>query len=128
MELYAGAGNITRALLVAQWEVIASDVIAPSHPPATRFEVGPVDDVLRTLEGPVDAVVLDPPRSGAADAVDGIIRLAPRAIAYVSCDPATLARDAARLVASGYRAATAWPIDLMPQTSHVEVVMRIERP
>jgi len=44
---------------------------------------------------------------------------------YVSCDPATLARDAAQL--TGYRATDAWPLDLMPQTAHVEVVMRLVR-
>ena len=71
--------------------------------------------------------MLDPPRTGAAEAIDGIVRLAPRTIVYVSCDPATLARDAQRLVAAGYRATDAWPIDLMPQTSHVEVVLRLVR-
>jgi 23S rRNA (uracil1939-C5)-methyltransferase len=71
--------------------------------------------------------VLDPPRTGAAEAIAGVVALAPRAIVYISCDPATLARDAARLVAAGYRAERAWPLDLMPQTSHVEVVMRLAR-
>ena len=127
VELYAGGGNITRALLAAGWDVTATDVVAPARAAAARFEVGPVVEVLGRLDGPVDAIVLDPPRSGAADAVDGILRLAPRTIAYVACDPATLARDVARLVAGGYRASVAWPIDLMPQTSHVEVVMRIDR-
>jgi len=127
VELYAGAGNFTRSLLADRWDVIAVDVVAPARPPAARLEVGPVGEVLRRLAGPVDAIVLDPPRSGAAEAIDGIVRLAPSRIAYVSCDPATLARDAGRLVAAGYRATDAWPIDVMPQTSHVEVVMRLER-
>jgi 23S rRNA (uracil1939-C5)-methyltransferase len=55
------------------------------------------------------------------------VRHAPRVIVYVSCDVATLARDATRLVAGGYRATDAYPLDLMPQTSHVEVVMRLAR-
>ncbi|MBS1118871.1 MAG: deoxyribonuclease/rho motif-related [Deltaproteobacteria bacterium] len=127
VELYAGAGNFTRGLLADGWDVIASDIVAPARPPATRFEVGSVASVLDKLQAKVDAVVLDPPRAGAAEAIDGILKLAPRAIAYVSCDPATLARDAGRLVAAGYRATDAWPIDLMPQTSHIEVVMRLQR-
>jgi 23S rRNA (uracil1939-C5)-methyltransferase len=73
------------------------------------------------------AVVLDPPRTGAAEAVDGIIAIGPKVIVYVSCDPATLARDAEKIVTAGYRATDAWPVDLMPQTSHVEVVLRLER-
>jgi 23S rRNA (uracil1939-C5)-methyltransferase len=127
VELYAGAGNFTRGLVADGWDVIATDSVAPARPPATRFEVGPVTTVLDKLREHVDAIVLDPPRAGAAEAIDGILRLAPSRIAYVSCDPATLARDAGRLVAAGYRATDAWPLDLMPQTSHVEVVMRLER-
>ena len=48
-------------------------------------------------------------------------------IVYVSCDVATLARDAGHLVAGGYRATDAYPLDLMPQTAHVEVVLRLAR-
>ena len=75
----------------------------------------------------VDAVVLDPPRTGALEAMAGIAELGPPVIVYVSCDPATLARDAEKLVAAGYRAERAWPVDLMPQTSHIEVVLRLTR-
>ncbi|MEJ7603454.1 MAG: hypothetical protein WKG01_36545, partial [Kofleriaceae bacterium] len=124
VELHAGAGNLTRGLVADGWDVIASDGVQPAQPPA-RFELGPVEEVLARLEGPIDALVLDPPRSGAPEAIDGIVRLAPSTIVYVSCDPATLARDVARLVAAGYRATDAWPIDLMPQTAHVEVVLRM---
>jgi 23S rRNA (uracil1939-C5)-methyltransferase len=125
VELYAGSGNFTRGLIAAGWDVIASDVAVPRDPPA-RFEAGAAPDVLARLTGPVDVVVLDPPRTGAADALAGIARLAPRTIVYVSCDPATLARDALRLIEHGYRAERAWPIDVMPQTAHVEVVLRLQ--
>jgi 23S rRNA (uracil1939-C5)-methyltransferase len=129
VELYAGSGNFTRSLVADGWDVTSTDVVAPARSPVARFEVGPVADVLARLDDAyaVDIVVLDPPRAGAAEAIAGILRLGPTRIAYVSCDPATLARDALRLVDAGYRAAEAWPIDLMPQTSHVEVVMRLER-
>jgi tRNA/tmRNA/rRNA uracil-C5-methylase (TrmA/RlmC/RlmD family) len=126
VELYAGTGNLTRALVVAGWDVLASDVVAPARPPA-RFEVGRVEDVLAKLDR-ADALVLDPPRTGAGEAIVGILRLAPARIVYVSCDPATLGRDAERLVAAGYRATDAWPLDLMPQTAHVEIVLRLDRP
>lgn len=127
LELHAGAGNLTRALLANGWDVIASDLAAPAKGPATRFEVGAAGDVLARIPGPVDAIVLDPPRTGAPDAIAGVLRLAPPRLVYVSCDPATLARDAGQLVAGGYRATDAWPIDMMPQTSHVEVVLRLVR-
>jgi 23S rRNA (uracil1939-C5)-methyltransferase len=106
--------------------VLATDVVAPPKPiDGARFETGKAERVLARSAGPFDAIVLDPPRTGAAETVDGIVKHAPKVIVYISCDPATLGRDAARLVAAGYRAERAWPIDLMPQTSHVEVVMRL---
>jgi 23S rRNA (uracil1939-C5)-methyltransferase len=124
LELYAGAGNFTRGLTADGWQVIPSDAVMPARAPP-EFCTGPAADVLARSAGPWDAIVLDPPRTGAAEAIAGIARAAPRVVIYVSCDPATLARDAARL--TGYRAADAWPFDLMPQTAHVEIVMRLER-
>ena len=126
LELYAGAGNLTRAFRAAGWDVIASDVAAPPRP-EPGFEVGTAEDVLARVAVPLAAIVLDPPRTGAREAMAGIVRHGPPAVVYVSCDPATLARDAAQLVAAGYRAERAWPLDLMPQTSHVEVVLRLAR-
>jgi len=124
LELYAGAGNLTRGFIVDGWSVIPTDRVAPRKPPP-NFVTGNVERVVRTFPNPFDAIVLDPPRQGAAEAIDSIIRLAPKKIVYVSCDPATLARDAEKLIAAGYTADGAWPIDLMPQTSHVEVVLRL---
>lgn len=127
LELYAGAGNFTRALAAAGWDVVAGDTVAPPRPVPWRFVHGAAADVLAGEAGTFDAIVLDPPRAGAAEAVGGILRHAPAVVVYVSCDAATLARDAARLAAGGYRATDAWPIDLMPQTAHVEVVFRLRR-
>jgi len=70
-------------------------------------------------------VVLDPPRAGAAECVDGIAALEPRRIVYVSCDPMTLARDVKLL--QGYALERATPVDLMPQTFHVETVAVLKR-
>jgi 23S rRNA (uracil1939-C5)-methyltransferase len=125
VELYAGAGNLTRGFVADGWTVTASDAARPGRPiEGATFLVGAAERVLAATAR-ADAIVLDPPRTGAADAIAGIVRLQPRTIVYVSCDPATLARDASKLVAAGYRAERAWPIDLMPQTAHVEVVLRL---
>jgi 23S rRNA (uracil1939-C5)-methyltransferase len=127
LEPHAGAGNVTRGFAADGWDVTPSDAAAPPRPPP-GFVVGTARDVLARLAGPWDAIALDPPRTGAADAIDGILRAAPRTVVYVSCDVATLARDAAQLTASGdYAATDVWPLDLMPQTAHVEVVMRLQR-
>jgi 23S rRNA (uracil1939-C5)-methyltransferase len=73
-----------------------------------------------------DVAVLDPPRAGAAEAIGALLRLAPRRIVYVSCDPATLARDIAALGAH-YVLRCAQPLDLFPQSAHVETVALLER-
>jgi 23S rRNA (uracil1939-C5)-methyltransferase len=125
LELHAGSGNFTRGFVADGWTVTATDVVEPAGRVAgAKFELGAADVVLSRVTGPFDAIVLDPPRVGAPEAIDGILRHAPKTIVYISCDAATLARDASRLVQAGYRPTDAWPLDLMPQTSHVEVVMR----
>ena len=84
---------------------------------------GTAKAILPRVGGPVDSLVLDPPRSGAGKVVmDEIARLAPNRIAYVSCDPATLARDARSLLSAGYRLEEVQPVDMFPQTYHVESV------
>ncbi|HUQ06419.1 MAG TPA: TRAM domain-containing protein [Kofleriaceae bacterium] len=127
LELYAGAGNFTRDALDAGALVVATD-IADSG--ASQFVVGAADAVTRDLVArgeTFDAVLLDPPRTGARDVVTQLAALRPSRIVYVSCDPATFARDAEHLVAAGYAPRWAQALDLMPQTSHVELVARFER-
>ena len=76
--------------------------------------------------GPVDFVLLDPPRVGAESVVvKGILDLKPLRICYVSCDPATLARDLKKLIAGGYRVDSILGFDMFPQTHHVETVVHL---
>ncbi len=84
---------------------------------------GAVETVLSQLPGVYDAAVLDPPRAGVdARALAALISQAPRQIVYVSCDPSTLARDARTLTQNGYRLLNAQPVDMFPQTYHIETV------
>lgn len=74
----------------------------------------------------LDFLLLDPPRTGAEPTViDGILALRPKQISYVSCDPATLARDLRLLLAAGYSLESVAAFDMFPQTHHVETVVRL---
>ena len=94
-----------------------------------RVIAATVTDWFRSARpGPVDLVLLDPPRAGAESAViKGILDLQPNTISYVSCDPATLARDLKKLIAGGYVVHSVDGFDLFPQTHHVETVVRLRR-
>jgi len=72
-------------------------------------------------------VILDPPRMGAAEAIPGLCRLNPERIIYISCDSSTLARDCGLLAGHGYRVAESVPVDMFPQTFHVESVTLLQR-
>lgn len=74
-----------------------------------------------------DAVVLDPPRAGAREQVEQLAQSAVPVIAYVSCNPASFARDAARLVKAGYRLTDLWPVGQFRWSTHVELVARFSR-
>jgi 23S rRNA (uracil1939-C5)-methyltransferase len=84
-------------------------------------------DTQSWASGDHNKLLLDPPRSGAIEIVSRIDELAPEVIVYVSCNPATLARDAAQLVLSGYRMTHAGVMDMFPHTGHVESMARFER-
>lgn len=93
--------------------------------PQVVVRTGMVEKVLGTLPGPADAVVLDPPRTGAGKRVcDEIAARKPRVVVYVACDPAALARDTAFLAAAGYRLDTVRAFDAYPQTHHLEAIAR----
>jgi 23S rRNA (uracil1939-C5)-methyltransferase len=94
---------------------------------SARFVAGDAAAELGRLDG-ADLVVLNPPRKGCDAAVIAeAARLAPRAIAYLSCDPDTLARDLTAFAARGYAAESVTPFDMLPHTPHVEALAVIRR-
>ncbi len=92
---------------------------------------GAAEEVLPGLAGRLDSstfVIVDPPRAGIErHALDALIQIQPQMIAYVSCDPSTLGRDAARLINGGYRLVEVTPFDLFPQTYHIESISIFEK-
>jgi len=126
VELYAGSGNFTRHL-AARWpgRVHASDG-DPAAVARGRANAPGATWSARPPSAAADTVLLDPPREG-ADRAHLEVAARARRVVYVSCDPQTLGRDARLLAASGFRLIRAVPLDLMPQTFHVEVVALFER-
>lgn len=91
-----------------------------------QFHQGRVESILPQIDSDLDIAVIDPPRAGLERAaLDALAAKEPRTIAYVSCDTATLARDVARLSEHGYRLERVQPVDLFPQTHHIESVTRL---
>ncbi len=89
---------------------------------------GPAEAILPALKVPAEIILVDPPRAGIAPpALDAILRSQPEWIAYVSCDPATLARDLARLLKGGYRLERVTPFDMFPQTYSIESITLLRR-
>jgi tRNA/tmRNA/rRNA uracil-C5-methylase (TrmA/RlmC/RlmD family) len=133
LDLYAGVGLFARFLLDAVREdgrVVAVEADrsaarnAVTNCPGAEVRAGAVERVLATAyDEHFDLVVLDPPRSGAkGKVVTQIVARRPRAVAYVACDPAALARDVAIFAEHGYRLRNLRAFDLFPMTHHVECV------
>ncbi|MEP7198617.1 MAG: 23S rRNA (uracil(1939)-C(5))-methyltransferase RlmD [Chloroflexota bacterium] len=132
LDAYCGVGTFALALAPHAQRVVGIES-APSAVRDARVNTqafanveiveGAVETVLPRLSDSFDVMVLDPPREGCAPAVlDAIAaRRIPRMV-YVSCDPSTLARDVKRLAAKGYRFVEAQPLDMFPQTYHIETV------
>jgi len=138
LDLYSGTGTIPIFIAERCREVVGIEIVASAVADARtnsglngirncRFIQGDICDVLAGVELRPDVAIIDPPRIGMAEeAVAHVLRLAPRRLVYVSCNPATLARDLARLNAD-YEIAEVQPCDMFPHTFHVEAVARLER-
>ncbi len=133
--LYCGMGPIELVLSRHAQKVVGVDSLRENIENAREntlinsitncsFLAGKVEDIVmgRALKKP-DLVVIDPPRSGVSPrGMDLITKLAPGTLIYVSCNPATLARDLGRLTGSGYSVERVAPFDLFPHTSHLETL------
>ena len=132
LDAYTGVGTFAILLAPHVKQVIAveesSAAVADAKKNAAElqnveFVLGRTEDVLRKLTVTPDVVVLDPPRSGCQPrALESLIAMAPSRVAYVSCDAETLGRDLKILCAGGYRLDEVAPLDMFPQTHHVECV------
>lgn len=131
-DLYAGVGLFSAGLAELGARVVA---VEESPWAASDFEINldefddvalyeaPVEQALPAIGEKPDAALVDPPRAGLSrEALDLLIEAGPERMVYISCDPATLARDAKRLAAAGYRLMRVTPIDLFPQTFHIETI------
>ena len=142
LDLYCGIGTISLALAQRAGQVIGAEIVPQAIEDAkanaarngvenARFLCGDAGAVAAQLarEGVRPQVIcVDPPRKGLSPEVPAILAsMAPERIVYVSCDPATLARDAKRLEELGYRAEKVQAVDLFPRTAHVETVLRLIR-
>ncbi|HEV2074855.1 MAG TPA: 23S rRNA (uracil(1939)-C(5))-methyltransferase RlmD, partial [Thermoleophilaceae bacterium] len=142
-DLYSGIGTIALGLAPASGEVwgvesvkhAVSDAIANAELNGidnTRFFAGDVRTAMRPLlerAGRPNVVVVDPPRAGLSQkVVRRVLEAGASRILYVSCNPTTLAPNARQLTDAGYRLATVRPVDMFPQTPHIECVALLERP
>lgn len=142
LDLYCGIGTISLALAKNARRVIGAEVVPEAIKDAKAnaarngitnagFFCGDAEDIAAKLAHDglkPDVITVDPPRKGLAPGVvDAIVRMNPERVVYVSCDPATLARDVKRFTEQGYQPHTALAVDLFPRTSHVETVVLMSR-
>jgi 23S rRNA (uracil1939-C5)-methyltransferase len=141
-DLYCGIGTIALTLAARAREVIGVEIAEPAVADAisnarrngvvnARFFAGDIRLAMRDLveeAGRPDVCVVDPPRAGLSQkVVRRIIEANPKRLVYVSCNPTTLAPNAAQMVEAGYRLVRVRPVDMFPQTPHIECVALLER-
>ncbi len=135
LDAYCGIGTISLALADKAKRVIGIEVIPEAVEIAKLnavknnvenviFECGLVEEVITDFEISLDAVVVDPPRKGLETAfLDSLLEMKVKKVVYISCNPATLVRDLEQFVEAGYELSEIQPVDLFPQTAHVEAVI-----
>jgi 23S rRNA (uracil1939-C5)-methyltransferase len=141
-DLYCGIGTIGLTLAARAREVVGVEIVEPAVADAidnarrneitnASFFAGDIRLAMRELverAGRPDVCVLDPPRAGLSQkVVRRVIEAAPKRIVYVSCNPTTLAPNAAQLTEAGYVLSRVRPVDMFPQTPHIECVALLER-
>jgi 23S rRNA (uracil1939-C5)-methyltransferase len=137
LDLYCGNGNLAIPIARGGAHVLGIErsarAVADARANARRlglddcrFLSAAAERALPTLTAGPRVVILDPPRGGAAAILPDLVRLHPERIVYVSCDPPTLARDLSALARRGYRLCAVQPIDVFPQTYHLEAVARLD--
>lgn len=132
VDAYAGVGTFAVLIAPAVGRVVAIEESHAALKDAAintlgidnlEFVEGKTEHVLDDLSDVPDAVVLDPPRTGCdVKALDALVRRRPRRVVYVSCEPETLVRDLSLLVQGGFRVESLEPLDMFPQTHHVECI------
>ncbi|RBP81864.1 23S rRNA m(5)U-1939 methyltransferase [Marinomonas rhizomae] len=140
LDLFCGVGNFSLPLALHAQSVIGVEVqdtmVEAARENARANGLENLSFVAADLTQPVNSeffeqaitkVLLDPPRAGALEFLDSIIKIGPTQILYVSCNASTLARDAEYLVAKGYRVLRVSLMDMFPQTSHVETMMLLQK-
>lgn len=142
IDAYCGIGTLTLGLASHAKEVYGLEIVEAAIRNAKHnakvnnvenvsFEVGAAEELIvewAKKEREVDVVVVDPPRKGLEKSfIEAILTMMPKRMVYVSCNPATLARDLKWLHEGGYEVMKAQPVDMFPQTSHVEVIALMSR-
>ena len=142
LDLYCGAGTITQVMARRAARVIGAEIVSEAIADArenarrngvenAEFFCGDASAVAAELAAKglrPDVICVDPPRKGLApEVVDAAAAMSPRRIVYVSCDPATLARDVKRFGERGYRAVRAAAVDMFPRTANVETVVLLSK-
>lgn len=142
LDLYCGTGTITLCMAAKAKQVIGAEIVPEAIRDAeenaarngidnAKFFCGDAKDLTTKLKSDglrPDIVTVDPPRKGLTpEVVASIAGMEPKRVVYVSCDPATLARDGKLFGTLGYRAVRAAAVDLFPGTKHVETVVQLQR-
>lgn len=139
LDAYCGLGTISLSLADKVKQVVGIEVVSEAVDVARQmaeenqiknveFVSGRVEDSLSTLKQGFDVIIVDPPRKGLeTEVTQEIIKRNPQKIAYVSCNPATLARDLRMFVDAGYNVLSIQPVDMFPQTVHVETVVLLQK-
>jgi 23S rRNA (uracil1939-C5)-methyltransferase len=139
IELYAGSGNFTFPMSKLAKKITALEIDGRAvHFARQRakkeqienieFHTLPAENLRQAFhKGTCDALFLNPPRKGAAEAIDVIMDVEPKTIFYMSCNPATLARDLSKFAENGWQITKCLPIDMFPQTFHIESLVQMVR-